>query len=242
VLAIGQPSHAWVSGQLARAWGNERFGGLDPYEEVCLAAEQHDLGMGPWDAEPERNPRTGLPYSFTEMPIDRHLQQWRDGPRRLRVQSRYAALLASLHGSRLQRRRDLTRLPQDQADAIRVYLADQRAFQAALTASLHLSPEQLERNHQLLWTWDFLSLALCLDWAPTTAHDVPTATEPAELHLAPDDGGGSLTLAPWPFGTEPLSVRCEGRRLHGPYAGDEELREALEQAPWETLEFRLEAG
>jgi Protein of unknown function (DUF3891) len=57
--------------------------------------------MGPWDAEPERNPQTGLPYSFTEMPIARHLQQWRDGPRRMLVQSRYAALLVSLHGSRL---------------------------------------------------------------------------------------------------------------------------------------------
>jgi hypothetical protein len=31
VVAIGQPAHAWVSGQFARAWGNERFGAVDPY-------------------------------------------------------------------------------------------------------------------------------------------------------------------------------------------------------------------
>src|SRR5690348_7524279 len=43
-IAIAQPSHAWLSGQLARAWGNERFAAPAPYEEVCLGAEQHDIG------------------------------------------------------------------------------------------------------------------------------------------------------------------------------------------------------
>jgi hypothetical protein len=45
LIVIGQPAHAWVSGQIARAWGNERFGHFEPWEDVCLAAEQHDLGM-----------------------------------------------------------------------------------------------------------------------------------------------------------------------------------------------------
>jgi hypothetical protein len=34
VLAIGQQSHAWISGQLARAWGNDRFPVPEPWEEV----------------------------------------------------------------------------------------------------------------------------------------------------------------------------------------------------------------
>jgi hypothetical protein len=234
VLAIGQPSHSWISGQLARAWGNERFGVVEPFEEVCLAAEQHDLGMGPWDAEPELNPHTGLPFSFTEMPVRRHLQQWTDGPLRLCTQSRYAALLASLHGSRLQRRRDLDALPADDTAAVRGYLAEQQRFQDGLIESLQVDPAQLERNHQLLWIWDFISLALCLNWTPTTAHAVPSAAEPAEIELGPD---GSVT--PWPFTAEQLTVRCEGRRLNGPYAGEEEMRAALAGAPWETIEFNL---
>lgn len=229
MLAIGQPSHAWLSGQLARAWGNERFGAVEPHEEVCLAAEQHDIGMGPWDAAPERNPDTGLPFAFTEMPVERHLQQWREGPRRLIVQSRYAALLASKHGSRLQRRRERT-------PAIDDYLAEQQGLQAELAASLQAESELLERNHQLIWTWDYLSLALCLDWGPTTAHEVPTAGEPVELQLR--DG----TLTPWPFRAPAVAVRCEGRRLHGPYGSDAALREALAVAPWETLEFELVPG
>ena len=60
-LAIGQASHAWLSGQLARAWGNERFGAVEPWEEVCLAAEQHDIGMAQWERAPTLNPDTGLP-------------------------------------------------------------------------------------------------------------------------------------------------------------------------------------
>ena len=67
-IAIGQPAHAWVSGQLARAWGNARFPTPAPHEEVCLAAEQHDIGMAAWDLEPTFNPATGLPHSFIELP------------------------------------------------------------------------------------------------------------------------------------------------------------------------------
>ena len=49
VVCIGQPAHAWLSGQLARNWALDP---VEPYEEVCLAAEQHDLGMAEWDALP----------------------------------------------------------------------------------------------------------------------------------------------------------------------------------------------
>ncbi len=97
VVLIGQPSHAWISGQLARAWGNEHFGAVEPFEEVCLAAEQHDIGMATWDVEPPRNPESGLPVSFLQMAIRDHIELWTAAPRRLLRQSRYAALLVSLH-------------------------------------------------------------------------------------------------------------------------------------------------
>src|ERR1700730_9879734 len=122
VLAIGQPSHAWISGQLARAWGNGAFGVIDPHEEVCLAAEQHDAGMAAWDLAPTLNPETGLPYSFVEMPLEVHLAAWRDGPRRVLVQSRYAALLVSMHGCRLYEQRDLGKLREAERTAVRDYL------------------------------------------------------------------------------------------------------------------------
>lgn len=30
LIVIGQPAHAWVAGQLARAWGNEHVGDVAP--------------------------------------------------------------------------------------------------------------------------------------------------------------------------------------------------------------------
>jgi len=248
VIAIGQPSHAWVSGQLARAWGNARFGVLAPREEVCLAAEQHDIGMAAWDLEPTRNPATGLPHAFTEMPIGTHLALWSAAPRRLLAQSRYAALLVAMHGQRLYARRNLDALARAEADAVRTYLDQGRALQQHLVASLRAdpraagaaAPELVERNSRLLWTWDSLSLALCLDWAPFTADEVPSADGGAlDLHLAPAGEPGRLALDPWPFAVPQLTVRCEGRRLHGQFETDEELLEALARARWETVEFEL---
>ena len=136
VLAIGQQSHAWICGQLARAWGNEAFGAFAPYEEVCLGAEQHDIGMAAWDLAPTRNPASGLPYSFVEMPLDLHMELWSAGPALLLSQSRYAALLASIHGSRLYGLRDLDSTPEPDAGKIRSFLHRAREFQDELLRSL----------------------------------------------------------------------------------------------------------
>ena len=56
VIAIPQLGHAWISGQLARAWGNEKFAAPAPREVVCLAAEQHDIGWMDWETSPSLKP------------------------------------------------------------------------------------------------------------------------------------------------------------------------------------------
>ncbi len=248
VVAVGQPSHAWLSGQLARAWGNDRFSAVAPWEEVCLGAEQHDVGMAGWDLEPELNPETGRPRSFMEMALETHLELWSAAPGRLRAQSRYAALLVSLHGSGLYERRDLEALDRARADAVRAYLAGQRELQDELLAELrddpatapHASPEAVARNRRLVWTWDGLSLALLLDWAPHELGDVPTADGVETLTLRSADGSRTeLTLDPWPFADERVAVRCEGRRLEGRFEDEGEMRRALARAPWVTLRFEL---
>ena len=122
VLAIGQPAHAWVSGQLARAWGNAAFGEVSPREPVCLAAEQHDIGMALYDLAPRLDPATGLPFPFDRMPFPLHLELWEAAPRRVLAQSRYAALLVSMHGVALYGLRDLDGLPAEEAARIRAYL------------------------------------------------------------------------------------------------------------------------
>lgn len=247
VLVIGQPSHAWISGQLARAWGNDRSGAVDPSEEVCLAAEQHDIGMAIWDLEPRRNPQTRLPYSFLEMAIADHIELWTAAPQRLLRQSRYAALLVSLHGTRLYAHRDLGAMAQPERVLVLGFLEGQRRLQHELLEALRADPATaasagdplVARNSRLIATWDTLSLALCLDYAPYTVTDVPAAGAAVELTVAPSGEPGRLTLDPWPLAAPRLEVRCEGQRLTGSYDDDRALRDALASAPWETLAFEL---
>ena len=210
-LLITQQAHAWISGQLARAWGNDRFDRPEPFEEVCLAAEQHDLGMGSFDMDPELHPDTGFPLSFMEMPLKRHLEIWRAAPRMMLVQGRYPALLVSLHGSALYERREP--LPE-----VRAYLEEQRNFQRELAESLGVSNSEMSRNQKLIWTFDSLSLALLLDW------------DPFELDGLERRGS---RLDPWPFNTGSLALRCDARRI--------QRGEPLSSARWESVEVWLSA-
>jgi hypothetical protein len=217
VVCIGQPAHAWLSGQMARAWALDP---VEPWEEVCLAAEQHDVGMAEWDAAPELNPETGRPYSFVEMPLDTHLRLWTAAPHRLLAQSRYAAVLVSMHGSALYEMRDLTRMSDEQAAAVQRYLAGQREMRERLAAGL----EHLRRNQRLIWIWDFLSLGLCLGWEGRSIEGIAL---------------GSDSIEPWPFRDDEVVLRTEGRRLEGRFDDEAEMRAALDAAPWAELSFEL---
>ena len=210
-LLVTQQAHAWVSGQLARAWGNDRIPAPAPREQVCLAAEQHDLGMADYDMQPDLDPETGFPQSFTEMPLDRHLEVWRLAPRRMLVQDRYAALLVSLHGTALYERRE-------PSEPVLAYIDEQRRFQREIAASLGVSGDELARNQRLIWIFDSLSLALLLGWDPFEVEGIERR---------------GATLDPWPFGTPSLTLRCDARRLA--------RGAPLTAATWETVEVELSA-
>jgi hypothetical protein len=228
VIVIGQPAHAWLSGQLARRWGNEEFGAVEPWEEVCLAAEQHDIGMAAWERRPKLNPETGLPRSFMELEVDDHLEIWWSAAPLVLAQSRYAALLVSMHGTALYERR------RDQADErVLGFLAGQAALQARLLEGL--DADQVRRNQRLVWAWDSLSLGLLLGWAPFELSAVPTAG--GETDVAVRDG----TLDPWPFDAPRVELRCEGRRLTGRFDDERAMQEALDRAPWVTIPLELSA-
>jgi hypothetical protein len=194
--------------------------------------------MAEWDLQPTLNRETGLPHSFMEMPLDTHLELWSAGPAKLLRQSAYAALLVSMHGSALYEMRDLDRMAAADADKVRRFLAESRAQQDELLAQLGHERAAVLVNQRLVWTWDFMSLALCLDWAPTLAQRVPLGSEVADIRLEPA-GPATLTIDPWPFRAPAVTVHCEGRALDGGYADERELHAALEAAPLVPLQWRL---
>jgi len=237
-LAIGQLSHAWLSGQLARGWGNAQFGSVEPREEIALGAEQHDVGWALFDLEPRFNRDTGLPRSFLELTIDEHLAIWRGAPDRLTSQSLHAALVVSLHGRSLSELRLASR--PDHAGALQAHIEEERARQEELRARLGIAAAEAERTRGQMWTWDGLSLALCNAWRPFLARDVPTDGGLIDVELR-DGADGASTLDPWPFEAERIEVRCEARRLPARYADETAMRRAFARAELVTLTFTLVA-
>jgi hypothetical protein len=191
-VLIPQTSHAWISGQLARAWRDVG----EPREDVILAALQHDIGWAEWDLDPETDPDTGLPRSFMRMPTAARMEIWRPAARRVQAQSLYAALLVSKHGTTLHAG----------LEGAEAFLAEQHALQEEWIAELGADPEAVEHHRGLIMLWDKLSLALCLRWDPYETDGL--ALERVE--------GEAFTLAPWPFAADaPLTVECQGRRTSG---------------------------
>lgn len=208
VLCIGQASHAWISGQMARAWAEP----FEPHEEVCLAAEQHDVGMAEWDLAPTLNSETGLPHGFTEMSIAVHSALWLEAPKKLVTTSVYAAALVSLHGTRLYELRE-------PAPEVADHLQRQEEFRRGLG----FARDDLEAASTLVWIWDYLSLAALLGWeGEVEGHRVDGAR-----------------VEPWPFRDSTLTVRCDARRLQGRFGDEGEMRAALAAAPVETLVLEL---
>jgi hypothetical protein len=239
VLAIGQLSHSWLAGQLARSWGNARFGDVEPREELVLGAEQHDIGWAQFDLEPTLSRETGLPRSFLELTVEEHLAIWREAPDRLMSQSAHAALVVSMHGRSLSELRIQGR--GDDTGALRAHVEAERLREAQLRALLGVSEQAAERTQRQMWTWDGLSLALCNAWRPFVATKVPSADGLVPVELR-ELGDGISTLDPWPLRSDRVEVRCEARRLNGRYTDEEEMRRAFRLARPLTLTFTLVAA
>jgi hypothetical protein len=249
VVAIGQASHAWLAGQLASAWGNDRFAAPAPREEVVLGATQHDIGMADWDLRPQLNPETGLPLQFFELDRRTHLALWTAAPQRVLSQSRYAALLVSLHGTGLYERFPPKSDDPEILAAVADYVTGQVALQRQLAQELGLGDDEMTRNQALLAVFDDISLAICT--GAREPHAVPGAPATNEgdggvrvpLTLTPSDAAtNTYALDPWPFAREQLVLRAEGRRLAGgPYADEPALHEALAAAQVVTVQAVIDA-
>lgn len=246
VIAIPQPSHAWLSGQMARAWGNRRFAAPVPNEEVCLAAGLHDIGWLSWEMAPALDAETGYPQEFFKVPPKVHISLWSEGVRRAGAFGRYPALLVSLHAGTIYARHfDFAHASPDDAGAVRAFLDEQHRIQARIAASLRdnpmmvgqASPENIERNRLLIAALDRISLEICRGVKQEVQiPDVPVAGD-RRINLSLRPRGGShnlihddLILDPWPFRGASVAVHAEGKRLRGRFSGQEFLQRALNDA------------
>ncbi|WP_250124715.1 DUF3891 family protein [Chroococcidiopsis sp. CCMEE 29] len=245
IIVLTQPTHAWVSGCLARAWGNEHFGFFAPTEQVCLGAEQHDIGWLTWENLPTLNSKTGYPHNFMEMPTEVHVGLWSAAKQLTLPLGRYVTLLVSLHGTGLYERfRSWENSPQS-SQVVQAFLQQEYAFQKQLTASLlddpyyasYAIPEVIKRNRCLVAIWDSLSLAICTGVRnQQQLNQVPTAFGETTLTLTPlDDDATQIKVDPWPFQQGEVKLVYEGRMLREKFTDETAMRAALVNANWRTI-------
>jgi hypothetical protein len=210
VLAISQPMHAWISGQILRGW-EENLG-----ETLLLAAEQHDLGWLDWETEPTFNPATGRPHLFREVGAATHAPMWTKGVERAReAWGTHVALLVSRHGGAIYRRFiDRHRMNEADAAAAQNYLDTQTSAESAWARALGLDGAELQRETGLIVFADTLSLALCGELKAPLDLEGPGRGEVLRMKLAERPGNSfDFVLSPWPFRTNELTVEGEARPL-----------------------------
>jgi Protein of unknown function (DUF3891) len=248
VIAITQTAHAWVSGQLARQWGNECFPNFAPAEPLCYAAEQHDRGFLDWERQPTLNLKSGLPHTFENIPLSLHVELRKKSILELKAVSLYASLVTSLYFSRAVGQKSPVENHEDR-QRIAEFLAEQQTLQRELLRSLRKDPHlrsacsdhAIEYNRRLLAAWDQLSIELCRNPdSKFTVDDVPTAKKSCRLLVTPGDPNSrEVRLEPWPFSKRRVELICEGYVLDRRFTSEADLRRYLKEARRVSMIYTL---
>ena len=249
-IAITQPSHSWLSGQLARAWGNDQFERPMPFEAFCFAAEQHDIGWADHDRHPVFDPKTGFVRTFWDVPATEHTALWSEGVGRTLAFGRYPAMMISLHGKTIY---DLTfdfaSASSVNASAAREFLTAQEAFRKTLLGEMfddpslreHIDADRIEHNRLLLLVMDQLSLHAC--WGVHNMVEVPNVPGQGDrfhtLRLRPAQSGEHIEVDPWPFIHKSFKGYIEGRTMTHPCLDPLGFAQAFSCAPVVTIHLDL---
>ena len=96
-LAIMMYEHTALSGQFARAFGNDQFEPLSPLEPMIYVVSHHDAGWVDFDRDPVSDEKTGLPYNLIETPAELITVTSRRSPEFNERQHPYCGLMSSMH-------------------------------------------------------------------------------------------------------------------------------------------------
>jgi hypothetical protein len=249
-LAISQPAHSWISGQIARTWGNKVFSGFQPFEQMCYAAGQHDIGFLVWENAPTLNQATGLPQTFEELPEQVHFEIWRNGISQLRPVCLYASLVVSLHFCNLCERFHDRSIDRDQSGPS-AFLKEQREYQEVACRLLRSDPllenaledHVLSYHRDLIATWDLFSLQLCRGRSNEfKLPQVPIREGgKSDILVRKIDGPNNVwEVDPWPFNVQSVTAISEGKVIRRRFDELNTMRAALRDADRISLRFRFQ--
>jgi Protein of unknown function (DUF3891) len=249
-LAISQPAHSWISGQIARTWGNKVFSGFQPFEQMCYAAGQHDIGFLVWENAPTLNQATGLPHTFDELPEQGHFEIWRNGISQLRPVCLYASLVVSLHFCNLCERFHDGSIDRGQSGP-GAFLKEQREYQEVARRLLRGDPllanaiedHVLSYHRDLIATWDLFSLQLCRSRSNEFKLPKVPIIEGGRSDIAVrkiDSSNNVWEVDPWPFNVQSLTTISEGKVIRRRFKELNTMRAALQDADRISLQFHFQ--
>ena len=237
VLVVLQVDHSRVAGQLAAAWGNDRFDPLAPYESMVLAAHEHDAGWWQWEAKPTMNARNQpLDYIGSAAYLgERWLDFYRDVVARVVREDPYAGYMVSMHGDGL-----LTggmgivpSLPDQSAKPeVAAFVEEQKAYRTGLLPKLRQMPEldpfttddHIWLNYKMMEVFDQFAQFVCNRYpfnsnrrknGPSntlTGLAIPTRAGEPDTTLTIDviDEQNAI-VTPYPFAFDPVEIAFTAR-------------------------------
>jgi hypothetical protein len=257
MVVIRQTDHAFLSGFLAREWGNEVFSRPEPQTSFCLAAAEHDNGWQEWELAAGVDQKTFMPHSFMTVPTEEHIALYQRGIDRVVKVDLYAGLLVCGHCMDLYDRSRAT-MPGFSSKYVKGHeqnLANDfvqrlRLQQVRLKLDLRKNPATssfmddnlIKINTHRLEVLDRLSLYFCLGSAEDASIEgvpVNDSGSEADFQVRPA-GENQFTIYPYPFRRDPLEFAILARRIpKRRYVDEADLQAVLAAAPFFNIPFAV---
>ncbi len=224
-FVLTMAEHTQMCGQMARAFGNDRFAPPAPFDEVVYIVENHDRGWDPYDANPGLDPATRVPYIMARTPTPDAVKTNRGSPDFNETHHPYCGLLSSMHSWGLYNGR----------------YGFSKFVPRTQTTTLF-------QNYKQLQFFDTMSLYFHLRHAgergaETYVHVPLTAEADTTVALKKIDDR-VYSLDPFPFAGDRLTITCRGRYVM-PFPVDfppDRVGEALRTLPADRQTYQLVPG
>jgi hypothetical protein len=267
-FVVTMEEHMQMCGQMARAFGNERFARMTPYEQMLFVVENHDRGWDDYDSNPGLDDDQ-LPYIMSRTPTPENMKTNRLSPEFNEKHHAFCGLISSMHSWGLYNKRygfsrfvvrartttSITvKVPyQGEVDALQ---ANELARQKRLKAELASNPETaawadeklIMQGYKLLQFFDTLALYFNLYHAGERSEQdyicVPMNLEADETLKLRKLSDQVYSLAPFPFVGDRLKLVCMGRYMKPLPQGFDHSKVGLllKSLPMDTQGIEIVAG
>lgn len=260
--------HNDLCGQFGRAFGNDRFNSLDPFEEMVYVVSHHDYGWNDWDSKPALD-KNSLPAGIGGTPGREAIESNRKSPDVNEARSAFCGLLSSMHSWGLfNDRYGLSSfrvraggsisvpIPNDYQEGAMKFLEGEKARQQRLRGQLAADPatrawvdeEKLFQCYKQLQFFDTLALYFNLRHEGQRGEEVYTHVPKSakeDTNVTVKNCGNSVySFAPFPFRGDKLGVACSGRYVKPLTVGltPEQVGGALKALPTAVQKYTFVPG